>query len=80
MLSHAVLGRLVGCEVQTSFDNWLVINALSLTFLRVIGRFALIKLLLDKAVEEAEVVVKVLLVNLSFSERSAKEQVPATIS
>ena len=80
MLSHAVLGRLVGREVQTSFDNWLVINALSLTFLRVIGRFALTKLLLDKAVEEAEVVVKVLLVNLSFSERSAKEQVPATIS
>ena len=73
MLGHAVLGRLVGCKVQTSLDNRLIINALSLAFLRVIGRFALIKLLLNKAVKEAEVEVKILLVYLSFSERSAKE-------
>ena len=79
MLGHAVLGRLVGREVQTSLNNRLIINALSLAFLRVIGRFALIKLLLDKAIEEAEVEVKILLVYLSFSERSAKEKVPATI-
>ena len=79
MLRHAVLGRLVGREVQTSFDDRLVINALSLRFLRVIGRFALIKLLLDKAVEEAEVEVKILLVYLSFSERSAKEKVSAAV-
>ena len=67
MLGHAVLGRLVGREVQTTLNNRLVINALSLAFLRVIGRFTLIKLLLDKAVKEAEVEVKILLVYLSFS-------------
>ena len=53
MLGHAVLGRLVGREVQTALDNRLIINALSLAFLRVIGRFALIKFLLNEAVEEA---------------------------
>ena len=73
MLGHAVLGRLVGCEVQATLDDWLIINALSLAFLRVVGRFAFIKLLLDKAVEEAEIEVKILLVYLSFSEWSAKE-------
>ena len=79
MLGHAVLGRLVGREVQTSLNNRLIINALSLAFLRVIGRFALIKLLLNKAVKEAEVEVKILLVYLSFSERSAKEKVSAAV-
>ena len=73
MLGHAVLGRLVGCEVQTTLDHRLVVQALSLAFLGVIGRHAFIELLLDKAVEEAEVEVKVLLVYLCLCERSAKE-------
>ena len=73
MLGHAVLGRLVRCKVQAALDNWLIINALSLAFFRIIGRFAFIQLLLDKAVKEAEIEVKILLVYLSFSEWSAKE-------
>ena len=73
MLGHAVLGRLVGCEVQTTLDNRLVVQALSLAFFWVIGRFAFIELLLDKAIKEAEIVVKILLGYLSFSERSAEE-------
>ena len=73
MLGHAVLGRLVRCEVQTTLDHRFVVQALSLAFLRVIGRFAFIELLLDKPIEEAEVEVKILLGYLSFSERSAEE-------
>ena len=73
MLGHAVLGCLVGCEVQTTLDHRLVVQALSLAFLGVIGRFAFIELLLDKAIKEAEVVVKILLGHLCFSEWGAEE-------
>ena len=73
MLGHAVLGCLVGCEVQTTLDNRFVVQALSLAFLGVIGRFAFIELLLDKAIKEAEVVVKILLGHLCFSEWGAEE-------
>ena len=79
MLGHAVLGRLVGREVQTTLNYRLGINAKSLAFLGVIGRFAFIELLLDEAIKEAEVEVEVLLGNLCLSERGAKEQVPAAV-